>query len=155
MSVLSYLRKHVVSITILVVILLAISIYVGIHYVQPRLNQIYQPNREFDNKVHPSDPNNIPNVDVLFFFVNWCPHSRHAKCNAWDIVSEKYHGKIINGSKVFFKLIDCEDDENAALVQEHNITGYPTIKLVKDNGVVEFNAKPTESSLTSFLNSAI
>lgn len=155
MSVLTYLKKNVFSIAIIVAVLLAIAIYVGFQYVKPRLNQIYQPNREFDSKENSNNPNNVPNVDVLFFYVEWCPHSRDAKCNAWDDVSEKYHGTIINGSKVFFKFIDCEDESNASLVQEHNITGYPTIKLVKDNGIVEFNANPTKPSLTSFLHSAI
>jgi hypothetical protein len=41
------------------------------------------------------------------------------------------------------------------MVDQYKIEGYPTIKLVKGNQVVDFDAKPTQQSLTQFLISVL
>ena len=38
---------------------------------------------------------------------------------------------------------------------EYNIEGYPTIKLVVGDEVIDFEAKPTKDTITQFLNTAL
>ena len=68
-------------------------------------------------------------------------------------MKKKYEGKEINNTRVHFKYIDCEKNED--LADKYKIEGYPTIKLVKDNEIIEFDAKPREESLTQFLHSTL
>ena len=88
----------------------------------------------------------------MLFGVSWCPHCKKAK-PIWDAMKKKYEGKEINNTRVHFKYIDCEKNED--LADKYKIEGYPTIKLVKDNEIIEFDAKPREESLTQFLHSTL
>ena len=102
---------------------------------------------ELSNKEIPTD---MPVVVMLQS--SWCGHCKKAK-PIWDALKEKYHGKQINNNTVYFKYINCEEDEGTA--DKYKIEGYPTIKLVKDNEIIEFDAKPTEETLTQFLHSTL
>ena len=41
------------------------------------------------------------------------------------------------------------------MTEQYNIEGYPTIKLVRGDQVVDFEAKPTETTLTQFLTTVL
>jgi len=143
-------------------------------YILPRLNPDFVPNREFiqdfsltgpDKPLIPGakkpDPNNPDEptgnpAELFFFCVKWCPHCKKAEPE-WNKLVTKFENKSINKSKVFFKRIDCEDDE--ALADEYGVEGYPTIKLVvndeKGERIVEYNAKPNAETLEEFLRSQL
>ena len=38
---------------------------------------------------------------------------------------------------------------------QYKVQGYPTLKLIKDGQVIDFDSKPTESSIVQFLNSVL
>ena len=88
--------------------------------------------------------------------MKWCPHCKKAEPE-WNKLVTKFENKTINKSKIFFKRIDCEDDE--ALADEYGVEGYPTIKLVvndeKGERIVEYNAKPNAETLEEFLRSQL
>lgn len=95
-------------------------------------------------------------AELLFFSVDWCPHCKTAKPE-WDSVKQEYQGKTVNGYTLVFTDINCTD-ENAdveRLMNKYNIEGFPTIKLLKDGQVIEFDAKPTKSSLEQFINTVV
>ena len=48
-----------------------------------------------------------------------------------------------------------ETTEVSQMIDKYKIEGYPTIKLIKDDQVIEFDAKPTKDTLTQFLNTAL
>ena len=41
------------------------------------------------------------------------------------------------------------------MINSYKIEGYPTIKLLKDGQVIEYDAKPTKETLTQFLNTVL
>jgi protein-disulfide isomerase-like protein with CxxC motif len=49
--------------------------------------------------------------------------------------------------------VNCTEDkpEVEALMDKFKVEGYPTFKLVSDGKVYDFDAKPTEESLVSFM----
>ena len=95
-------------------------------------------------------------VEIMLFTVDWCPHCKKAKPE-WDSVKSDYQGKTLNGYTIVFTDINCtkETDDVEKLISKYKIQGYPTIKMLKDNQVIEFDAKPTKNSLTQFINTAI
>jgi len=96
------------------------------------------------------------NAELILFYVDWCPHCKTAKPE-WETIKSSFDGKKINGYTVVFTDVNCtnETKEIEKMISTYKIEGYPTIKMIKDGQVIDFDAKPTQSSLTKFINSAI
>lgn len=147
-------RLNTTTIIIIVSVLL-FSLLAGFYYfyyVSPKLNTKYHPNRE---NVPISSDNNSP-AELLFFYANWCPHCKAAK-PIWNELKNEYQNKTINGRTIIFTEIDCSEEtaEVDKMMNQYNIEGYPTIKLLKDGQVIEYDAKPSKETLTQFLNTVV
>jgi thiol-disulfide isomerase/thioredoxin len=112
----------------------------------------YSANNEHDTY----SSQNSKDAEIMFFYVDWCPHCKTAK-PAWNDVKSEYENKTINGYKVIFTEINCTEEtaEVESLMNKYNIEGFPTIKLLKDGQVIEYDAKPTKETLTQFLNTVL
>ena len=95
-------------------------------------------------------------AELMLFYVDWCPHCKTAK-PVWDDLKNEYKNKTINGYTVLFTEFNCttETPEIEKLIAKFNIEGYPTIKLLKDGQIIEYDAKPTKDTLIQFLNTAL
>lgn len=95
-------------------------------------------------------------TQLLFFSTDWCPHCKVAQPE-WDKLVSKYEEQLINGKPVIFTHYNCttETEDIKKLITQYNISGYPTVKLLKDGQVIDFDAKPTEASLTQFLQASV
>jgi len=104
----------------------------------------------------PKDQNSNKTATLMLFYVDWCPHCKTAKPE-WENLRTEYEGKSINGYNLMFVEHNCtnENDEVSQLMDKYNIEGYPTIKLVKDNQIIEYDAKPTKSTMEQFLNTVL
>jgi thiol-disulfide isomerase/thioredoxin len=119
--------------------------------------------------------NTAPVVAVYFFHVDWCPHCIKAQPE-WDSFQKQYDNKEMGGYLVRCYDIDCTEDNGDAviqfdpndetstgikptsikiseLIQKYKIESYPTIKLTKDDLVVDFDAKVTQANLVQFVSS--
>jgi protein-disulfide isomerase-like protein with CxxC motif len=69
----------------------------------------------------------------------------------------EYEGTIINGYKVSFIEYNCtkESAENQTLMDKYKIEGFPSIILVKDNQVIDYDAKPSKATMVQFLNTVL
>jgi thiol-disulfide isomerase/thioredoxin len=115
-------------------------------------NTTYNANREHD--AINSDSNKV--ATMMLFYVDWCPHCKTAKPE-WENLKSEYEGKQINGYTIAFTEYNCttESPETDELMNRYKIEGYPTIKLIKDNEVVEYDAKPTKSTMEQFLHTVL
>ena len=95
-------------------------------------------------------------AEIMLFSVDWCPHCKTAK-PVWDELKTEYQNKTINGYSILFTEINCttETAEIEKLIAKYKIEGYPTIKLLKDGQIIEYDAKPTKDTLVQFLNTAL
>lgn len=95
-------------------------------------------------------------AEVMFFYVDWCPHCKTAK-PAWEKFSSENRGIKVGNYNVLFTEINCtqETQENSNLMNKYNIEGFPTIIMLKDGDVIQFDAKPTEDTLSQFLNTTL
>lgn len=123
-----------------------VAIIVYKRKVEPALNPSYVPNKEFASGRQDQDP------ALYFFYTTWCPHCKTAK-PIWNEFKESMKDKKVNGQKVIFIEVDCDKDK--ALADRYDVKGYPTIKLVSGNQVVEYDAKPDIKSLEQFLQSSL
>ena len=119
-------------------------------------------NKYIHRAVKRDDVENIENPDaskqaeLILFSVDWCPHCKTAK-PIWEELKTEYENKQINGYNVLFTDVNCtnESPEIEKMIATYKIEGYPTIKLLKDGKVIEYDAKPSKSTLTEFLNSVL
>jgi thiol-disulfide isomerase/thioredoxin len=140
-------------IIVFVAIFSAISLYYYFYYVYPKVKPSYQPNKELMDGNNGSSSNV---AELLLFYVDWCPHCKTAK-PIWNELKTEYENKTINGYKIIFTEINCttETAEIEQMVNKYNIEGYPTIKLLKDGQVIEYDAKPSKATLEQFLNTVL
>jgi thiol-disulfide isomerase/thioredoxin len=99
---------------------------------------------------------NSNEVEILFFFANWCPHCRTAKPE-WEKAKTEYNNNTIDGYKIIFVEVDCTtpDSKTTSMMDTYNVEGYPTIILLKNNEVITYDAKVTYDHLVEFLKSAL
>lgn len=91
---------------------------------------------------------------IYFFHADWCPHCKKA-LPEWESFKQTNDGKVINGYKINCVDVNCtnEDDANTTqYINKFNVEGYPTIKMLKDSKVIDFESRITTSSLNSFLD---
>lgn len=88
---------------------------------------------------------------IYLFHVNWCPHCKTAMPE-WQNFVEEYNGKEINGYQIDCVDIDCtkETSDVKAAIEKYSIESYPTVKMIKDNQVIEFDSKIKKTTLEQF-----
>jgi thiol-disulfide isomerase/thioredoxin len=150
-SISSISTKTMTAILVGVLFLIAALLYYR-YYVTPTLNPTYKANRE----VLDNDSASGKTAELLFFYTDWCPHCKTAK-PVWQEMKAEYQDKRINGYKVVFTDVNCTNESNEVeqMMDKYKIEGYPTIKLLKDGQIIEYDAKPTKETLTQFLNTVL
>lgn len=161
-------NKQVVLILGVLFLFICLAIYVYQQYVVPKLNPTYAANTEFINEQEAEGKA----ASLMYFNVSWCPHCKAAN-DVWAKMTEalKQSNNIINGYRVDLINIDCTSVDakeppatpdarataaaNSKLLDKYKIEGYPTIKLIKGNEVIEYNAKTDFNTLMHFLNTIL
>lgn len=140
----------VIAIIILALVLSLFAYYTYKQYADSKTS--FYANRENI----PKDQHSNKTATLMLFYVDWCPHCKTAKPE-WESLKDEYDGKSINGYNLNFIEYNCtnESSEITQLMDKYNIEGYPTIKLIKDNQVIEYDAKPTKSTMEQFLNTVL
>ena len=139
-----YYGMIVVSIVILI-----ITSYLVYQNMKPQLKTQLEPGSS-------SSSSSSSDAEIIFFFANWCPHCKAAKPQ-WKSVKEEYNGKTIKGYKIVFTEVDCteENPKVKEMTEQYDIEGYPTIKLVKDGQIIDYDAKPSKETLEKFINTVL
>ena len=137
-----------------VIVFSGIAIYYYSSYVSPKKQTNYSGNNEHGSSSSQNSDNK--EAELLLFYVDWCPHCKTAK-PVWNDIKSEYENKTINGYKVIFTEVNCTEEtaEVEQMMNKYNIEGFPTIKLLKDGQVIEYDAKPTKDTLTQFLNTVL
>jgi thiol-disulfide isomerase/thioredoxin len=114
------------------------------------------------------DTNDITNANrrknianIYFFNADWCPHCTKA-LPAWRDFVNSYdqtdvHGYTINcvGGKSGVNCSSTDDPQIMETIQKFNVEHYPTLKMVKDDTTIDFDAKITQENLKTFINTIL
>ena len=142
------------TITIIAVVILfgILAAFYYFYYLAPQMNAQYKPNSEQVG----TGEDDSKNAELLFFYADWCPHCKTAK-PIWNDLKSEYQNKTINGYRVVFTEVNCSEEtaEVDKMMNQYNIEGYPTLKLIKDGQVIEYDAKPSKDTLNQFLNTVL
>jgi thiol-disulfide isomerase/thioredoxin len=154
--------KKFVIIIILIAVFIGAAIFVYNKYVAPKLNPKFVENREFTSN---DMKDSTTNATIFFIYATWCPHSKKV-IKHWEKLKNKYDYKIIKRpvnpeTNVTLTFIEYDGDKQENEIEEFSklynkkIEGYPTIILVKDNEVIEFEAEPTPENLNEFVRTTL
>jgi thiol-disulfide isomerase/thioredoxin len=136
---------------VVLILFIAISIYCYKKFVSPLMGTSYKANRE------PTDGSSTnKTAELMLFYADWCPHCKTAK-PIWDELKTEYQDQTIHGYKMIFTEINCtnESPDVESMMNKYKIEGFPTIKLLKDGQVIEYDAKPSKATLEQFLNTVL
>ena len=138
---------------ILGIFLILFGIYLYYQYVKPIYNTKFTANNEYNST---NNNSSSKDAEIMLFYADWCPHCKTAK-PVWDELKSEYENKKINGYTILFTEINCtnETPEIESLMNKYKIEGFPTIKLLKDGNIIEYDAKPNKATLIEFLNTAL
>ena len=133
---------------------IGLAIYLYFTYMAPKLKPAFSSNEEGNH--NDDDGNDKKTAEMFLFYVDWCPHCKTAK-PAWNDLKSEYENKTINGYKVIFTEVNCtnESAEIQTMMDKYKIDGFPTIKLLKDGQIIEYDAKPTKETMEQFLNTVL
>ena len=117
---------------------------------------IYKSNQEgFDGEVSNLVPASGECI-VALFYAPWCGHCKTFKPHfekAMDQLDGKTSGKPeIKGKTVRFVKVNCDEPENKSLAKKYDIGGYPTVKILKDDGSdIEYDGERSLEGMKKYL----
>ena len=88
---------------------------------------------------------NKSSVKLMKFHVNWCGHCRDF-APEWEKLK-----KVMKDDNIEFVDIDGDDEKNKDLIKQYGIEGYPTIKLVVDDNMVDYHGERSVNELVNFI----
>ena len=141
--------KYIILLVVVIIIFIVASVYTYRRYAKAKINPSYIANNEF----LPEGANKQNEIaDLYFFYTTWCPHCKKSM-PIWQSLKSDLDNKEFKGVMLNFVEVDC--DKDTALAEKYNVQGYPTIKLVRGNQVIEYDAKPSKDTLMEFLQTSL
>lgn len=146
-------NKKFIIILFVVTVFIAVAFFVYNQYIAPKMNPDFVPNKEFVK-----EGENV--ADLYFFNAEWCPYSKKTR-PIWEKLKKEYDGKNINNTVLRLIEIDGEKEDKqmenfeSKFLNGKKIDGYPSIYLVKEDQVIEYEAKPKLDTLKEFIESVL
>lgn len=105
---------------------------------------------------HPdNDDNSVGNVSVIYFYTEWCPYCKRSRPE-W-LKFKQYVNEFNDNDDKDFSIsafeIDC--DKKTDIADKYNVKAYPTIKLIYNDTIYDYNEKADRNNLIHFLKSCI
>ena len=149
------MSSSTIIIIVAIILFVVLALYYYYNHVSPKLKPSYHANATASSSGQ-SNGGPTKQAELMLFYADWCPHCKTAK-PIWNDLKTQYQNKTINGYQVIFTEVNCtsESAETEQMMNKYNIEGFPTIKLLKDGQIIEYDAKPTKETLNEFLNTVL
>jgi len=140
-------KRFIFFLLIFTLLTILLSYFIYNKYILPEIKKNHVLNKEFTIKGN----ENSKDILIIYFKTEWCPYCKKARPE-WDKFVEYVNN--INTSETYdFEIItsvvDC--DKQTSIADKYEIEGYPTIKLIKNKEIYEYDAKPNKEHLIEFL----
>lgn len=141
-------KKKVVICTFVFVILVVAGVFLYKYINSHKASSQYKENTDPISQ----SPHGSKLATMYFFYTTWCPHSLTA-IPEWEKIVDKYSENSVNSYNIKFIDVDCtkETVEIENMINKYNVEGYPTIVMIKDDQVIEFDAKVKYENIEKFL----
>jgi len=136
--------------------LIMVSLFmIGLYYIYGYYSNAINSKNKYITNID-NNENSLKDATLYFFYTTWCPFSVSA-LPEWNRISEKYNGNDVNGYRINCISVDCTNEtiEIESQMKKYNIEGFPTLKLIKDDHIVEFDAKVNYENMQDFIQSVL
>ena len=146
-------KKILLFLLILITIFALLSYNLYNNFIKPYFSE-HTLNKEFTNE---DKEDYKSSVNIILFYTEWCPYCKQIKPE-WNKF-EKYVYKFNNTKnddkkyKILLTTIDCE--KNSEMCDKYNIKGYPSIKMVYDKKVYDYDAEIELETLQKFIKTFV
>jgi protein disulfide-isomerase-like protein len=135
-------------------IALAVIVVAVLYYMQKKRAEGFESPKQNSNaliKATSLTPNAGECV-VALFYADWCGHCKSFKPE-FESAMSKLNGKANKkGKKLRLVKIDCDAEKD--LAKQYDISGYPTVKILNDDGsIVDYDGPRSADGLTKYLMS--
>lgn len=142
--------KTYIIILLIITVFICVSMYAAYRYYGAKDAAV---TAKFGDVANASET--VGEVDLMMFHVEWCPHCVKA-LPEWKSFCDTYNGTNINGYKINCDSNgnDCTDDADPlikGLLKQYKINSFPTIILIKNGQVYNYDATVTKNSLEQFV----
>ena len=95
-------------------------------------------------------------AELVLFSASWCPHCKAAKPD-WDRIVSEFDGQQVNGYTVKCRMVECgtESPEVEQQMDRFKVEGFPTLRLVKDGEIINYEGPTTYDGISSFLKGSL
>ena len=142
--------NNTLIICVLVIVLIAVAIFYLVRRNKAVKEGFESSPMELNNLTEKPNPKG-GDVVIVLFYVDWCPHCVSTKPE-WNKLVNKMNDQEVNGNNV--NVVACNAEGSTTekeFANENNIEGYPTIKLLKENEVVDYNGARNAEALEEFI----
>jgi thioredoxin-related protein len=151
---------------LLIIGLLIIVYYIYTKYVNSSTNEKDIPNYlHSKEKMSNEDTVATTHAKVMMFTVDWCPHCKKAK-EPWEDFKNSHQNKIVKGTRINcieYNMTEKKPGEEGyedyivakATGDKYEVDGFPTLKMEKEDNVIDFDAKITTTALQEFLENML
>ena len=137
-------RSYMLILLLLTILFITLLFIVYNSYIKDIISKKHVLNNEFINT------NNTNNeILILYFYTEWCPYCKQSMP---EITKFEEYIKGINASAnyiITLTKIDC--DKQSTIADKYKIDAYPSIKLIYQNKVYDYDAKPNKANLIQFM----
>ena len=89
-------------------------------------------------------------VVIVKFRVSWCGYCKKL-APIWERLNKKHDGNTLKSGRTV-KLVSLDCDKHKKLAKSHGIQGFPTIKIFKEDGQIQYLKIRSGKSLQGLLH---
>ena len=138
--------KRIILIIALIILFVIAGYFAYIWYAVPKIDK-----KPYDDIANVNRRNK--SADIFFFHADWCPHCKAAQPE-WTTFHNKYDKQVVNGYIINCNDVNCTNSDDPAIqasIQQFKVEHFPTVKMMKDDYTVDFDAKISAESLEKFI----
>jgi|TARA_B100000900_G_scaffold235820_1_gene200196 thiol-disulfide isomerase/thioredoxin len=91
-------------------------------------------------------------VLIRLFHTDWCPHCQSAMPE-WKNFTEKYNNELVKDYMLNIVDTDCSNEDSVRkILTENKVESYPTVKMYKNDEIIDFDAKISLDNLEQFID---
>jgi thiol-disulfide isomerase/thioredoxin len=116
-------------------------------------NKDYFTNSKYVKELNPETLDNIlkdkNKTGFIMFYADWCPHCKNM-IETWESLALHLHDSI-GDDDIVIKAFNCANESNINKTTELKISGYPTIKFLKNTQLEDYSGKREVKNFTDYL----
>ena len=143
-------NKTILISVVVIIIFAIVAYYTYDYYIKNTINPSYVPNNEYSDESASLEDT----ADLYYFYADWCPHCKKAK-PIINKLKEYLISKNNEINNIQVNVIEVDGTKEKELSDKYKVEGYPTIKLVHGNTIIEYDANPDLDILKEFLHTSL